>query len=128
LQEAGVKHRDLTFRNMLIRLPSSDSKEYKVVFVDFGASWSTSFGSRPISNEMSSLGFHDLHSYVCSFVKYFYPVHGFCGSKLRKPIPVYGPPESFERYLTDVVRMSQQRMFEPDYPSLISNFSTVVHL
>jgi hypothetical protein len=128
LQEAGVKHRDLTFRNILIRLPSKTSREYKVVFVDFGASWSSMFGSRPISNEMSSLGFHDLHSYACSFVKYFYPIHGFCGSKLRRPIPVFGQPGSFERFLTDVVRISQQRVFEPDYPSVISNFTSVISL
>jgi serine/threonine protein kinase len=127
LQDAGVKHRDLTFRNMLIRLPSSDSKEYKVVFVDFGGSQTKQFGVVPNVRAIV-LGGHgrsDLFSFTCGYIKYFYPQYPWCKSLRQYNIPVVGEPSSFIRFLTDLLRIAKTKDITPNYSAILSSFESV---
>jgi hypothetical protein len=130
LQEAGVKHRDLTFRNILIRLPSEPSKEYQVVVMDFGGSQTVQFGVAPNVRAIV-LGGHgrsDLFSYTCGYIKYFYPQYPWCKSLRQYNIPVLGEPRTFLRFLTDTLRIAQNKAIVPNYTTLLASVQAVESL
>jgi hypothetical protein len=127
LQEAGVKHRDLSFRNMLIRLPSRDSKEYRVVILDFGSAASATLGSKERTNAdiLGNKGKNDAHAYACAYLSYFYPNrHPWCLRKRRIPFDDAVMVGTFEYYLMDVIRANEDRHITTpvDYDELIARF------
>jgi hypothetical protein len=133
LQEAGVKHRDLTFRNMLIRLPSRDSKEYRVVILDFGSAASATLGGHSKGNPdlLGNHGKNDAHAYACSFIGYFYPKHqAWCKQRRLGAFVDVGRPGSFERFLADIVQANDDRhMTAPvNYDALLAAFANVTSL
>lgn len=83
LQRAGVRHRDLTIRNMLVRVPSASArphrhlgslKKYRLVVIDFGGSHSVTLGQAPgvVPSDLGSRGRSDYFTVLCAFYDFYY--------------------------------------------------------
>jgi hypothetical protein len=137
LQRAGVQHRDLTFRNILVRNLKTSGEKYRLLMLDFGGSKSNEVGVAPgtVATQLSSCGFSDLHSYACSFLDRLYPGYPYCteaGKSFceRRPhnFEVTGDRASFEQFLLSTIHSSQRKAFFADYAQVLDDFDTVKRL
>jgi hypothetical protein len=130
LERVGIQHRDLTFRNILVRVPPKGSKEYRVVVLDFGGSNSSLVGFiKGIGfDQLGNCGYNDLRSYAFSYFNYYYPGIFKCNVPIEDLTPV-GDAGSFKRYLWEVMianRMIRDRDNPIDYKYYIRKFETDV--
>jgi tRNA A-37 threonylcarbamoyl transferase component Bud32 len=137
LQRAGVQHRDLTFRNILVKNTKNADEQHRLLMLDFGGSKSDELGSAPgtVATQLSSCGFSDLHSYACSYLDRFYPGFPYCTEAGKTycerrvhAVDVVGHVDSFQRFLLSVIGSSQRKAFIADYRQLLIDFQEVKRL
>lgn len=130
LERVGIQHRDLTFRNILIRIPPKGSREYRVVLLDFGGSKSREVGFiKGVGfDQLGNCGYNDIRSYAFSFFNYYYPGIFKCNVPIEDLTPV-GDAGTFQRYLWEVLianRAIRDRENPIDYNFYIRKFELEV--
>ncbi len=131
LHQANVSHNDLTFGNILVRLPKNGSTDFQVVFIDFGAAYSQRLGrpdARVAIDRFGNRGYPDAMSYACEFLQYYYAVRfELC----RSPIPLsisteVSDAKSFHHVLARMYHMTRQG--SPDFRLLRGFARAAEHL
>jgi hypothetical protein len=131
LQDKGIKHQDLTFRNILVRVPTiaDPQRRFQLVILDFGGSESVKSGHTPGLNRdiLGNRGHSDIYSYICSFLTYLYPdVSSYCMEPSR--VVGDGVGTSLRTYLARVLQEHYDYNKQADYASLRERFSSVDRL
>jgi hypothetical protein len=135
LQAAGVQHRDLSFRNIVIRQrlqrAGTHVNDRGVVFLDFGGSNARPLG-RPLKvdpNLLGNFGASDAYTYACDYFRYFYPLAGDCRHDHGIPKAVRESPTStaFQKFLAAMME-NHVTWGEVDYEDLRTKFASVKSL
>lgn len=103
-----VKHRDLTFRNMLVRVPDGHSagmREFSLVLIDFGGAKmgaAQAPGVKPAF--LGNRGRSDLYALACAFYSFFYPDSPTnCHSNLAMRMRASESPRAFDSFLAYIL-------------------------
>jgi hypothetical protein len=74
MQSQGMRHQDLTFRNVMVRVrPQNDPAPFRVVIFDFGVSYMEGLKQDiKAQGGMGNHGFPDAHAWACAFYSHFY--------------------------------------------------------
>jgi hypothetical protein len=131
LQSKGIKHQDLTFRNILVRVPTiaDPRRRFQVVILDFGGAESVKSGHTPGLNrdELGNRGHSDIYSYICSYLTYLYAdVPRYCMDPSR--VAGDGVETSFRTYLARVLKEHYEYSKQANYWALREQFAVVDRL
>lgn len=136
---AGVRHCDLTFRNMVVRV---DVAVPRLVVLDFGGSHSLEVPESQATHRerLGNMGTPDLFAYACAYYMYVYPdaTNGDLCDQFRlshsirhaEPPPLGSPddPSLFRSVLEWVLRRSLNRARLPDMDAVEATFRHVTRL
>jgi hypothetical protein len=103
LQEEGVKHQDLSFRNVMVRISDSGAlPPFRVLFLDFGGSYVNELGQtqKASTGGLGNKGRPDAFAWPCAFYRHFF------SAALCREIPqgyVAGESNSLQRALLQMM-------------------------
>lgn len=133
LQRLGVRHQDLTFRNLLVRVPhfqdDNNHDNFRLVLLDFGGSYSPVYGQSPHVNrlQLGNRGYSDIRAYACAFYKHFF---GDCTIDTAKADLASASvrPGSLRAYLAAVLVTFDNSTTRADFPQLAAALHNVSSL
>jgi serine/threonine protein kinase len=129
LDSEGVRHRDLSIWNVLIRLPEHKHGRYSMVLIDFGGAYAD--GIPGVVNGAKAGAFYnagktDTYTLACATYIYMYGRDNTCKMGVPK---ASAPDDSFESFLLAVMQGSRglalKRTEAIDFSSLHSKLTSV---
>jgi hypothetical protein len=122
LQSEGMRHQDLTFRNVMVRVkPRNDPSPFRVVIYDFGVSYMKGLTQDiKARGGMGNHGYSDAHAWACAFYDLFYApgMHHLDGCRFSPRDLSAFHPQSLVLFLSEIMRTLRRNYDEVDYSSL----------
>jgi hypothetical protein len=122
LQSEGMRHQDLTFRNVMVRVrPQNDLAPFRVVIYDFGVSYMKGLQQDPKARlGMGNHGYSDAHAWACAFYDAFYApgMHHLDGCRFSPKTLTQFRPASLQLFLSEIMRTFRRNYDNVDYSTL----------